>query len=371
VRRNIVDQFQEIKHFTMDSILIDYTLQKSPKIRDEVDFLKEITSFFPRYAQQLNKLNESDAELIYLANSTNVIAITTDMVCEEIALGIYSNPFDLGWFSIIVNISDLCAVGATPKFVLLNQIFSHKYSREFIDEIQKGVRDACATYNVFVLGGDTNFSDSPALGGTMIGTFDNSEKPIQRIGAKPDEVLYASGLLGTGNLNAFLKLQSLDEKFNFKPSPNLQFSKIIAQYASSCMDISDGLMSAIDLICQLNQLGIFIDRNINEIINPFCLDFSRNYDLSPWVFLSGQLGDYELLFTIPLEKENLFLEQCEVNSFQPIKMGKTTIERSVRADGFESKIDTNFLRNLYNFSEGNIEVYIENLTKYFNTFKHD
>lgn len=343
--------------------------QESLGIEDEMAFLRRITSFFPRHPNQLNGLNESDAELITMPGSSNLIAITTDMISEEIALGLYNSPYDLGWCSIVVNVSDLCAVGATPQFVLLNQIFASTYSQEFINQVQMGIQDACSKYGVFVLGGDTNFSESASLGGTMIGTFSKGEGPLKRVGARPQETLYASGVLGRGNLNAFLKLQNIKSAFEFKPSPSLKFSKIIAKHASSCIDISDGLLSAINLISQLNSIGVFLDCNIGDIVDPSCLEFSIKYDLSPWIFLAGQLGDYELLFTIPPKNEKEFLEECTINSFRALKIGETTTVRDVWCKDLASALDTKFLTNLLNTSGGNIRAYIESLITYFKTME--
>lgn len=79
----------------------------------ENNFFARLTSSFQRSPQQINHLNESDSELLRLDNDS-ILAITTDCIVEEIETGLYDDPYLIGWMLVVVNLSDLAAVGARP-----------------------------------------------------------------------------------------------------------------------------------------------------------------------------------------------------------------------------------------------------------------
>src|SRR5512140_1768490 len=137
-------------------------------------FIEFLVRDLPRSPCQVNALQESDAELINIPGTGSILAITTDSIIEEIETGLYSDPFLIGWMTVMVNASDLAAVGATPLGILLNETLPGELSEPFVSELQRGIKEACEVCGMPVLGGDTNRSASFQMGGTALGIADGN-----------------------------------------------------------------------------------------------------------------------------------------------------------------------------------------------------
>ena len=154
-----------------------------------------LLSRFIRSPKQLNKVHETDAEIIELENSPYNLAITIDTISEEIKTGLYSDPYQIGWMSVMVNMSDLAAVGASPLGIVISQILPKDISDDFLSKLQNGINDACKKCGTFVLGGDTNFGDELIISGCAIGTVEKG-KYLKRVGCKTGDKIYVTGKVG-------------------------------------------------------------------------------------------------------------------------------------------------------------------------------
>ena len=236
----------------------------------ENKIINDLTKSFHRSPKQLNKVHETDAEIIRLENSPNDLAITIDTISEEIKTGLYSDPYQIGWMSVMVNMSDLTAVGASPIGIVISQILPKEIAEDYLIQIQNGINDACKKCGTFVLGGDTNFGDELIISGCAIGTIEK-EKYLKRVGCKIGDKIYASGKVGTGNAFAAQKLlfnnqmdsrirgndklENTELKIEFFPEAKLEWKNILLKYSSSCIDTSDGVLSSLDQIMRLNNIG--------------------------------------------------------------------------------------------------------------------
>jgi thiamine-monophosphate kinase len=162
----------------------------------ENNILKALTASFNRSPSQRNMLLESDAEIIRLRDGT-FLAITVDSIVEEIASGLYTDPYLIGWMTVTASISDLTAVGAEPIGILLIENIPSEYPADKLQLIQKGIHDACCEYGTFVLGGDTNSSYELQMGATAIGIIED-ENFISRLGCQEDDLLMISNPMGLG-----------------------------------------------------------------------------------------------------------------------------------------------------------------------------
>ncbi len=326
--------------------------------------INKLLSDFKRSPQQLNKTHESDAEILILNDA--LLAITTDSISEEILTGLYNDPYIIGWMIVTVNISDLAAVGAFPSGILISEIIPKIFSEEKIEELQKGISDACSTYNTFLLGGDTNEGENLVLTGTAVGIIQN-KKPISRLGCKPGEILFSSGKLGTGNAFAITKLITQTNTFSkYKPRARIKESSTISKYASCCMDTSDGLISTLDQLMRLNDAGFELNNNWQNLIDNDALEYSKNSNIPPWLLLAGQHGEFELIFTIPNELENSFLTEAMKNELNPIELGRVIPHKEINIPLYKELISINsaFIRNLPIEAKGDINHYLKMLLEY-------
>jgi thiamine-monophosphate kinase len=245
--------------------------------------------------------------------------ISSDLLLEGVHFDLSYTPLKhLGYKSVVVNVSDIYAMNATPTQIVLNIGFSNRFALESLDEFYDGVYAACAEYNVDLIGGDTTTSlRGFIISVTAIGEV-APDKYVKRSGAKSGDLICVSGELG----GAFLGLTLLErEKRIFEETgaqPDLEGQtyivgrllkpearKDIIEYfaeenilPTSMIDISDGLSSELMHICKQSQLGCVL----YEDKLPFADDmkeFAYKLKTDPTACALSGGEDYELLFTVP------------------------------------------------------------------------
>jgi thiamine-monophosphate kinase len=330
----------------------------------ENKIINNLIAGFERSPDQLNKPHESDAEIIQVGDLK--LAITTDSISEEISTGLYDDPYLIGWMIVTVNISDLAAVGAKPIGVLISEIIPEDFSDKKLKQLQKGISDACKNYGTFVLGGDTNEGEKLLLTGTAIGII-NNEKILSRVGCNVGDTLFSSGKLGIGNAYAISKLISdTDLLIKYKPAARIKECGLISKYASSCMDTSDGLISTLDQLMRLNNVGFEITEKFEKLVDDEALICSKKLNIPSWLLLAGQHGEFELVFTIPQNLKRKFLKEAEKNGFEPIELGEVIPEKEIRFNLYDKSIPINsgFIRNLPFETKGDVNHYLKLLLEY-------
>lgn len=246
--------------------------------------------------------------------------VTTDLLVEGVHFDLMYTPLKhLGYKSIIVNLSDIYAMNATPTQVIIGLAFSNRFSLEALDEFYEGVYAACSKYGVDVVGGDTASSQKGfIISVTAIGEV-SPDKYVKRSTAQKGDLLCVSGDLGA----AYVGLLFLErEKKIFMESPAVQpdlegesyvigrllkpeaRKDIIEFFAksdivpTSMIDISDGLSSEILHICTQSNLGCVVYEEkipIHEDMRKAAFKF----EIDPTACALSGGEDYELLFTIP------------------------------------------------------------------------
>jgi thiamine-monophosphate kinase len=248
--------------------------------------------------------------------------VTNDLLIEGVHFDLMYTPLKhLGYKTVVVNLSDIYAMNATPTQILLGLAFSNRFSLEALEEFYEGVHAACSFYGVDLVGGDTTTSQKGFfISCTAIGEV-TPDNYVRRSGARQGDLLCVSGDLGA----AFIGLTLLErEKQIFLESPSVQpdledekyiigrilkpeARKDIVQFfadsgitPTAMMDISDGLSSEILHICKESKLGCVLYEDklpIGEDTRNAAFKF--NLDPTACALSGGE--DYELLFTIRQE----------------------------------------------------------------------
>jgi thiamine-monophosphate kinase len=244
--------------------------------------------------------------------------LTTDLLLEGIHFDLSYTPLKhLGYKSVVVNLSDVYAMNATPTQLLLSIGFSNRFSLEALDEFYKGVYAACDKYNVDLVGGDTSTSlRGMVINVTAIGEV-TPDKFTKRDGAKVHDLICVSGDLG----GAFLGLTLLErEKKIFEETgaqPDLENQAyivgrllkpearqdIIAALSemeiipTSMIDISDGLSSDVLHICKQSNTGCVLYED-KLPLDEATREFAYTLQLDPTACALSGGEDYELLFTV-------------------------------------------------------------------------
>ena len=248
--------------------------------------------------------------------------ITTDMLLEGIHFDLMYTPLKhLGYKAIVVNLSDLYAMHATPTHVTVSIGISNRFSVEALDELYEGIYAACDKFNVDLIGGDTCSSQKGlVISITAIGEV-APDKYVTRSGAQKGDLLCVSGDLGA----AYIGLQLLErEKRIYLESPGVQPDLQNKAYTvgrilkpepradivswlekneivpTSMIDVSDGLSSEILHLCKKSDKGCVLYEEkipIHDETKETALEF--NLDPTTCALSGGE--DYELLFTIKQE----------------------------------------------------------------------
>lgn len=323
--------------------------------------ISKIASYYKRSPLQVNKIYESDSEIIKL-NKDIYLAITTDSISEEIEIGLYDDPWLIGWMAVTVNLSDIAAVGAKPVGLVISQIIPDNADETFIKRISEGISDACEEYGTYVLGGDLNSGNQLIITATAIGIIENGNI-LTRNGIKGGDILFISGKAGLGNAYALNKFSSTSGlTINYKPKARIKEGIFLREFASACMDTSDGVISTIDQLSRINNVGFAIN-NYENLLDSEALKVSEHYNFPPWLFLAGQHGEFELIFSIPKEKTADFLNKAGEINWHPLELGTATEEKSITLPLYNktAKLDTCYIRNLYNSVNGDKSLYIKKL----------
>jgi thiamine-monophosphate kinase len=329
--------------------------------------INDLAKRFSRSPLQQNVIHESDAEIIKFPDNYGAsIAVTIDSISEEIETGLYEDPYLIGWMTVMVNFSDIAASGAEPVGILISEIIPDHLAPEYIDKIQEGINDAVTRCGSFVLGGDTNSGDKLILTGCAIGRSSDN-KYLKRTGCAVNDILYSTGKSGSGNAYAVTKLIKNNALFyKYLPSARIKEAAIIKKYASCCMDTSDGVITSLDQLMRLNNCGFKFKPDWINTIDVEAVKTAVSINLPEWLLLAGQHGEFELLFTIPKEKEAQFLDEAAISGWEPVRLGYVTDCPGIVMDLYNKTVtlDSCKLRNLPYHTGGNIVKYMEALLDY-------
>lgn len=251
--------------------------------------------------------------------------ITTDLLIEGIHFDLMYTPLKhLGYKSVIVNLSDIYAMNATPTHITVSIGVSNRFSVEALNEFYEGIYTACEKYDVDLIGGDTSASQKGLIiSVTAIGEV-SPEKFVKRSSANEGDLICVSGDLG----GAFLGLTLLErEKKIWMENPQIQpdlegekyiVGRILKPEArkdiiefferdnitpTAMMDISDGLSSDVLHICKQSNLGCRIYEEKLPIAEE-SRQAAFKFGLDPTVCALNGGEDYELIFTIKQDDYN-------------------------------------------------------------------
>jgi thiamine-monophosphate kinase len=261
-----------------------------------------------------------DAAVVETGDKTWVV--TTDLLLEGIHFNLIYTPLKhLGYKAVVVNLSDVYAMNACPKQIIVSIGISSRFSLESMESLYEGIKLACDRYSVDLVGGDTSSSVTGlTISITALGEVDRN-RLTYRHGARISDLICVTGDLGA----AYLGLQLLErEKRLFEEDPAIKPDLTGYEYVlerqlkpearrgviewfrkknlipTSMIDISDGLSSDMLHICKRSAAGcriyqdkIPVESSTAALANEFMID--------PMIAVMNGGEDYELLFTFPLD----------------------------------------------------------------------
>jgi thiamine-monophosphate kinase len=244
----------------------------------------------------------------------SVNLISTDLLLEGVHFNPdYFTPIQLGMKSAAVNISDIAAMGAVPKFMLVSLAIPKNTSYEFVKGFYTGIKKKCSKYGVNIIGGDTSSSKS----GMFISISVIGEAPrndfLTRKGAKPGDLIYVTGTVGNSaaGLDILLNNHKISDDIkrylinrHLKVTPRVSEGIFLrkSKSVSSMIDLSDGIGSDIKRICDESGVGAGIYLDMLPV-SKYLKSFSQFLNKKVYDFALGGGEDYELLFTVKKDCE--------------------------------------------------------------------
>lgn len=283
----------------------------------EFGLIDQIKEGFPIQLKSTLKGIGDDAAVIDNGNEKTVIS--TDLLIEGVHFSWNYMPIrHLGYKAVVTAISDICAMNAVPKQLMVSIAMSNRFTLEAVDELYNGMKYACDKYKLDLVGGDTTSSvQGLVLNMTAIGSAPE-EKLTYRSGAEENDLIVLSGDLGA----AFLGLQILEReaqvsKVNpnnqpdldsyaylierqLKPEARVDIVQLLADLdvkPTSMIDISDGLSAEIIHLSKECGHGFTIYEE-KIPLDPMVIRTAEEFQINPITCALSGGEEFELLFTI-------------------------------------------------------------------------
>ncbi|MDI6717169.1 MAG: thiamine-phosphate kinase [Actinomycetota bacterium] len=284
------------------------------KVKDLGEFgLIERIAKIVEYADERVILAIGDDTAVVKPTKLDYTLLTTDLLVENVHFTLNTiTPWQLGYKSISVNLSDIAAMGGIPNYAVISLALSPETEVSLVEDMYRGMADVSRKYGLRVVGGDITKSDRLIINVAMIGEVEDSSL-CRRSDAKVGDIIMVTGVLGASAAGLRIVLNPAIEKTvreaqelkkaHFLPEPRLKEGRILASIGINAMeDISDGLASEIKHICEASLVGARLFMNKIPIAKGVESVASLNGEKAIDIALSGG-EDYELVFTAPKELE--------------------------------------------------------------------
>ncbi|MFT5224937.1 MAG: thiamine-monophosphate kinase [Polaribacter sp.] len=269
------------------------------------------------------RLSQGDDAAIVDVPVGKQLVLSVDTLISGVHFPEQTSAADIAHKSLVVNLSDLAAMAATPAWFLLS-ITLPKFDEAWLAEFSSSLKDTSNQYQIELIGGDT--CRGPLSITIQITGLVDKNNYVDRKGAKLGDLILVTGKLG----NAALGLAHLQKRITLppdliqscvaalnRPSPRLELTDFLTNYASAAIDLSDGLVGDLRHILDQSQKGAVIRRDALPV-NDWILS-QQAYDFA----LTGG-DDFELCFTIPAKYQsvvddwNLKNPQCKLTEIGEI-----------------------------------------------------
>jgi thiamine-monophosphate kinase len=252
-----------------------------------------------------------DAAIVNIPQGHELI-VTTDTLIRGVHFPVSTLPYDIGYKSLAVNLSDLAAMGATPAWVTMTLTLPDD-NREWLQAFCEGFFTLANRHRVELIGGD--LTHGPLSITVQAMGFTPPKKALLRSQAKPGDAIYVTGTIGDAGL-ALRYLQNkitLDQPYQRdvlerlnRPEPRIACGEHLRDIASAAIDISDGLAADLSHILEQSQVGAIL------YVDSLPLSAALTHSLSHQDAIALALtagDDYELCFTVPAKSRAKLEEQ--------------------------------------------------------------
>lgn len=259
-----------------------------------------------RDASSSLRLGIGDDAALWRPSPGREVVLTCDWFLEGVHFRRDAHPADsVGWKCLARAVSDIAAMGGTPRCFLLSLALPESHIARWMDDLLSGLRRASREFRCPPAGGDTTRSNEILISITAVGEVESRNAAL-RSGARPGDLIGVSGRLGEAQLGLELllldksaartKCQAMEK--HLYPFPRVEIARRLAaqELVTSMMDVSDGLAMDLRRLCAASGVGATIDEESLPLASP-----TNHPNVSRQKRLDAALhggDDYELLFTV-------------------------------------------------------------------------
>ena len=257
------------------------------------------------------------------------LLVSTDMIYKKTHVPEIMTPWQIGWFVVAINLSDIAAKGGKPLGLVLSLGLPRDTSDSFLEDLARGADHCATTYKTSIIGGDTKENSCETICGTVFGSVKKDEF-MGRKGAKPGDIVAVTGTLGKACAGYYAMQSNIEDPRMFEgllePKPRLKEGRTLARekIVNSCMDISDGLSSSLYQLQELNNVGFEIEMDEIPLSHRLVKIAGENENFNVYESSLHFGGDYELLLTIPYNEFEKMKRNVEKIGNRLTNIGKVT-----------------------------------------------
>lgn len=276
-------------------------------MNSEFDIIKKYFTFPSSREDVLIAGGDDCASVSVPANKQ--LLITTDTLISGVHFPVETSAEDVAYKSVMVNLSDLAAMGATPAWITL-AISLPEVNEDWLHRFSKALVEVLMSFNVSLIGGDTT-KGVLSITVQAMGLCDK-DKLLRRDQAKPGDKIYVTGDLGDAAIGLQLLLNKIDDeklqpcitKLN-RPQARVKFAEELLSYSACAIDVSDGLVADLGHIVSASHCGadVYLSRIPLSSASRYYFD-KYNDGVIDWSMLLTRGDDYELCFTISCDNES-------------------------------------------------------------------
>ncbi|WNC69544.1 thiamine-phosphate kinase [Thalassotalea nanhaiensis] len=267
----------------------------------EFELIKEFFTAQPVSRKDVAMGIGDDCALIR-ANDNKLIAVTTDTLVAGVHFPLDTPARAIGHKAVAVNLSDIAAMGAEPAWISV-AITLPEVDEDWLREFTAGMFELTEYFNVQLIGGDT--TQGPLSITITAQGLVPEDKALCRNGAQNGDYLFVTGNFGDAGLalaaiKGHIHLNDVDlakvkAKLDY-PQPQVLVGQMIREFATSAIDVSDGLLADLGHICRASTLGVTI--NVDDI--PLSKALTDNLSVEDAINMALTSGDdYQLIFSVP------------------------------------------------------------------------
>jgi thiamine-monophosphate kinase len=272
----------------------------------------------------------SDDAALIAPKAGEDLVVTCDAVAEGVHFFADDPPEAIAQKALRVNLSDLAAKGATPLGYLMALALPSDWTESWVERFAAGLADDDDRYGVTLLGGDTiRAAGGVTIAITAIGSVPKG-KMVRRSGARPGDAIMVSGTIGDAALGLRLRTKAtaagVDDRLLLDryllPQPRTALAPLLRRYATSAIDVSDGLIGDLAHICDVSGVGAEVRANAVPLSAP-AADLVR-LDADAWMHILNGGDDYEILATVAEHEVAAFADEARATGVAVANIGRIT-----------------------------------------------